>query len=311
MKIIHTLTIISTILLLGCESNNIIDHELISAPDGMVLIESKDKSFGMGRDDVDDPYSSLHTVKFSYNFYMDTTEVTIDDYNSLMRDSNYGYKGYHKTWGDTSPYLPSSGSFPVYKVNWFDAVLYCNARSKKDGFDTLYSYDSISGTPGNLSELLNIKVNLNALGYRLPSEAEWEFACRAGTSTRYYWGDSYNYDTLKNYTWYAYNAVEAAWTEPHAEKNGPQLVATRLPNDFGLYDMLGNVYEWCNDYADYNYYDISPTIDPFGPQSGDERILRGGSYFNLKEEISTTRRKGADPTNSYPPFGFRVVLSLK
>ncbi len=116
-----------------------------------------------------------HLVSFTKDFYMDATEVTQQEYESLM----------------PKPYylgISVGPSFPVFNVTWNEAVLYCNKRSKRDGFDTVYIYSS--------ADLSDIKIDLSKSGFRLPNEAEWEYACRAGTKTNAYWPDS---DTASKY----------------------------------------------------------------------------------------------------------------
>jgi formylglycine-generating enzyme len=194
-----------------------------------------------------------HTVTISSAFMMDSTEVTQEDYLRVLGvnpSSSYSYYGNLRR--------------PVDGVTWHDAVLYCNARSKAEGEDTVYTYSSISGIPGyGCTSLVNIANDFLKNGYRLPTEAEWEYACRAGTTMEYYWGDTMN----TNYCWfrgqYSYNPATTS-------------VATKLPNEFGLYDMSGNVMEWCNDrYARYN---DSAQIDPMGgTTSTHNRVVRGGT----------------------------------
>ncbi|ERP30750.1 formylglycine-generating enzyme family protein [Chitinivibrio alkaliphilus] len=122
---------------------------------------------------------------------------------------------------------------PVETVTWFDAVLYCNALSKAEGRDTVYSYSSISGTPGDgVEDLADLAIDSSANGYYLPTSVQWEYAVRGGTTTTYFWGRSFT--DADDYAWHDGNS--GSTTHP---------VGQKLPNDFGLYDMVGNVSEWC------------------------------------------------------------------
>ncbi|MCC6489529.1 MAG: formylglycine-generating enzyme family protein [Candidatus Hydrogenedentes bacterium] len=135
--------------------------------------------------------------------------------------------------------------------------------------------------------------------YRLPTEAEWEYACRAGESASFYWGDDPNLTEIENYAWYDLNSGNE--THPVGEK---------LPNDWGLYDMGGNVWELCQDWFGGlgEPYSVAPVTDPLGPDSGTRRVARGGGYSYVAEECRSENRGSADPeTDTLPELGFRLV----
>jgi formylglycine-generating enzyme required for sulfatase activity len=139
---------------------------------------------------------------------------------------------------------------------------------------------------------------LRKKGYRLPTEAEWEYACRAGTTTLNYWGDNLEDDTISIYAWFDYNS---SW---HLN-----LVAWKKPNDWKLRDMIGNVREWCNDwYAEG--YPLAPAVNPAGPAMGTERVMRGGGQNNLASDgsLRSASRQKDNPANYRFNCGFRLVI---
>jgi formylglycine-generating enzyme required for sulfatase activity len=222
------------------------------------------------------------------SFFMDTTEVTQADYTSIMNINPSYFKG--------------DSLRPIETVTWFDALLYCNERSKRDGLDTIYSYASVSGTPGDgCSNLGNLTNDMSKSGYRLPTEAEWEYACRAGSTTDYSWGR--NFPPITHEDSLAMDSNAVWWRWPYSDFSSR--VATKLPNALGLYDMSGNVSEWCNDW--YGSYLSGSAIDPTGPATGTYRILRGGAYVNSAISQLSSFRGYVPPDKRASNFGFRCV----
>jgi formylglycine-generating enzyme required for sulfatase activity len=278
-------------------------------PDGMKLISAKNQHFSMGSADGLPDEAPVHTVSFTKSFWMDTTEITQSDFNSVM---TAGYTNYTApSWNQ--PYGVGA-SYPAYYVYWSDAVLYCNARSRQDGLDSVYTYTRIIGTPGNLSDLEGVVIDYTKNGYRLPTEAEWEYACRGGVSEDFYWGKSNDpypvtaADSLEfnnQAVWYA-----NSWTfGSDSSAFGNHIVATKLPNPFGLYDMSGNVYEWCNDW--YGEYTSGAVTDPDGPDTGDWHCLRGGSWGSHATYLRSANRTFSIPDYLYYFIGFRTVLPVE
>ncbi len=162
---------------------------------------------------------------------------------------------------------------PVNRVTWYDAIDFCNRLSEREGLTPAYRRDGY-----------NVSWDSAADGYRLLTEAEWEYACRAGTRTRYSFGDDKG--KLGEYAWYDKNSGGV-----------PHPVGTRQPNPWGLYDMHGNVYEWCWDW--YGFYRSEPQADPVGPPAGKYRMLRGGSFYFGAEFLRSASRNWFRPRNRY------------
>jgi formylglycine-generating enzyme required for sulfatase activity len=201
-----------------------------------------------------------HKVTISKAFYMQTTEVTQGQWKAVMAT---------EPWKGQS-LVKEGPNYAATYVNWDDAVAYCKKLSEKEGKT-----------------------------YRLPTEAEWEYACRAGTETRWSFGDDEK--ALGDYAWYRENAYDI--DEEYAHQ-----VELKKPNAFGLYDMHGNVYEWCHDY--YGVYKQSPAQDPPGPARGSFRVLRGGSWNENSRCRSSAFRLSREAYHRYFSIGFRVVREL-
>jgi formylglycine-generating enzyme required for sulfatase activity len=179
---------------------------------------------------------------------------------------------------------------PVDSVSWYDAVQFCNLLSVSDGFTPYYAIE-----PGG-------RVSRgNGTGYRLPTEAEWECACRAGCTAKYCYGD--DAARLEEFAWYERNSGD----QTHA-------VGALMPNAFGLHDVHGNVWEWCWDwYAPYRKSRRgrgSTVDDPRGPEAGDERVLRGGCWKADSHSLRSAFRNSYCPTEPLLYFGFRLARSF-
>jgi len=210
-----------------------------------------------------------HRVRITKPFYLGVYEVTQAEYERVM-GTNPSWHSENGKKADIVAGLDTS-RFPVENVSWEEAVEFCR----------------------KLSALAEEK----AAGrlYRLPTEAEWEYACRAGTTTRYSFGD--DDASIGRYGWYGDNSDNR--THPVGEKE---------PNAWGLYDMYGNVFDWCQDWYDSGYYENSPTDDPNGPSSGTERALRGTSCGCPPHR--TAHRQSRPPQQRTPIWGFRVAADI-
>jgi formylglycine-generating enzyme required for sulfatase activity len=245
------------------EITNSIGMKLKLVPAGafeMGSIESKD-----GR--------PTHFVTISQPFYLGMHPVTQGEYMEIMKKNPSHFSG-----GDR---------LPVESVSWFDAVTFCNALSRKEN---LPLFDNIHGQTAEVA-------NWEGAAYRLPTEAEWEYACRTGTATRYSFGDREK--LVDQYVWYAANSGNR--THPVGEKN---------PNAFGFYDMHGNVWEWCWDGHDADYYKQSPTSDPRGSGETAYRVIRGGGWRNVSRGVRSAYRRRSAPENRGDSLGFRVARNL-
>jgi formylglycine-generating enzyme required for sulfatase activity len=208
-----------------------------------------------------------HQVTISRSFYLGKYPVTQLEYRKVLKTNPSEFKG---------------GNLPVETVTWYDAVKYCNARSRKEGLSPAYTVNGET-----------ISWNRNASGYRLPTEAEWEYACRAGTTTRYYTGNSAD-AAFKAAAWYDENSRNK--THPVGEKS---------PNAWGICDMMGNVWEWCWDW--YGDYASGAQTNPAGAASGSGRVFRGGSWYNSASICAVALRDYNYPYYRYFSIGFRVV----
>lgn len=226
----------------------------------------------------------LHRV-YVNSFEIGITEITQEQYAAVTGENPSLFKE-----SDTAAmyYMPEgpAGKRPVELVTWYDAARFCNMLSDVSGLERCY--DEISW-----------KCDYTKNGFRLPSEAEWEYACRAGSETMYYAGNTTA--DLDKSAWYSANSSNS--TQPVAKKN---------PNRWGIYDMLGNVYEWTNDwYADTDYYAASPYFNPEGPSSGYMRVFRGGCWFTQPKHTRVSYRDGVPPNHHNLNLGFRVARSLE
>jgi len=211
-----------------------------------------------------------HQVVVS-SFYIDKHLVTQAEYQTVCGKNPSRWK---------------AGRNPVEQVRWSDAVRYCNARSRLEGLKPCY-------------DLQTWECDFSANGYRLPTEAEWEYACRAGTKTTFFFGNSPS--KLRSYAWFDENSG-----------GKPQPVGQKQPNPWGLYDMYGNVWEWCNDFYKVDYYHQSPEEDPKGPKTGETKVVRGGAWKFSTESCRSGYRYNENPGYvdacfGYDIYGFRCV----
>ncbi len=293
---------------------NSLGMQLVRIPAGEFLMGSNESKESLKKafphydpkriETLDDEYPA-HKVRITKPFYMGAHEVSIEQFKKYIERSGHktdaesdgtggwgynaksnAFEGRKLEYSWRSPGFAQQDSHPVVDVTWFDAVRLCDWLSKTEGRK-----------------------------YRLPTEAEWEYACRAGSTTRFNNGDDpdeltksgaiYDVDTSK---------VFPEWT-PFATKSSDKHQFTApigkfKPNAWGLYDMHGNVWEWCSDWHDEKYYANSPAEDPQGPDDGEVKIRRGGSWHTWPFYCRSSFRNWNSRTTRYVLVGIRVVMEV-
>jgi formylglycine-generating enzyme required for sulfatase activity len=269
------------------ETTNSVGAKMILIPPGEFLMGSTDeqvaaalrvaeeiKADGGALNRIENSERPQHRVVISKPFLLGATEVTVGQfkkfsatgYETQAERKNLAQDGKHPTY--LNPNYAVTDDSPAATITWIDAVAYCKWLSEQE-----------------------------KTTYRLPTEAEWEYACRAGTTAQYSFGD--DVALLGHYGWYDRNAGGSSHP-----------AGTKPPNGFGLYDMHGNLAEWCGDFHDEKWYEKSLPNDPNGPITGSLRVLRGG-FWNLNASYCRSASRYANvPSYTNYIYGFRVVRTL-
>jgi formylglycine-generating enzyme required for sulfatase activity len=285
----HNMKIIFVCMLCSIFASLSLSQEMVQVAAG---------TFQMGStDSLDNGAIPLHSVTLG-SFNIDEYEVTYEKWTEVY---NWGLThGYADLAAGTNGFNHSGTNNPITGVNWYDIAKWCNARSEKNGFPPVYYTSSALDTvyrTGDIDLAANaVKWNVN--GYRLPTEAEWEFAARGGNNSLGYIYSGSN--TKGDVAWYAANS-----------DFGTHTVGTKAANELGIYDMSGNIYEWCFDW--YGAYSSESQTDPKGPAIGSNRVMRGGSfYYDDGSQRVTYRGDDFVMSNyrSYGTYGFRCVQTI-
>ena len=255
----------------------------LSPPDNMVFIQGGSFEMGDAFGDGDGDEKPMHTVTVS-DFYLAIHETTFDEYDAFCDATG------HEKPSDQGG---GRGRRPVINVSWNDAVAYCNWLSGQHGYQKVYT---ISGS--------TVTANWNANGYRLPTEAEWEFAARS-RGKKEKWAGTSTESSLASYANYSESGGKDGY-----EYTAP--VGSLRANSAGLHDMSGNVWEWCWDWYDSGYYEKSKNSrDPQGPDSGSYRVRRGGSWYFTPAYARCADRDSFAPDRRNRGLGFRLARPVE
>lgn len=263
---------------LGSTNNAELTNDLILINGGTYLMGSPETEMQRETDEVQ------HEVTVS-DFYIGRYEATQKEYEEVMGENPSNFEG---------------ENLPVENVTWYEAIEYCNKLSEKEGLTPVYTIDGE-----------NVSWDRSANGYRLPTEAEWEYAARAGTTSPFNTENSISDEEANYYGHYPYGIEENYFTQENLETEPGQYRQTTVeadsfsPNKWGLYNIHGNVAEWCFDY--YGAYDLENTDNPSGPTTGTLRVNRGGGWNDYAKHLRCAYRASTTPDQKMSNIGFRVV----
>lgn len=257
----------------------------VDIADELVLINGGTFQMGSPESEMQrETDETQHEVTVS-DFYIGRYEVTQEQYEKVMGDNPSNFSG---------------ENLPVENVTWYDAIEYCNRLSEQEGLTPVYTVDGE-----------NVSWDRSANGYRLPTEAEWEYAARAGTTTPFNTETSISDEEANYYGHYPYGIEENYFSQDNLETEPGQYRQTTVevnsfsPNNWGLYNIHGNVAEWCFDY--YGAYDLENTDNPSGPTTGTLRVNRGGGWNDYAKHLRSAYRASTTPNQGMSNIGFRIA----
>jgi formylglycine-generating enzyme required for sulfatase activity len=253
------------------ELRNTLGMKLVRVPAGTFRMGSPKEEVYRNEDETQ------HDVSITKPFYLGVYEVTQGQYEGIMGKNPAFFSA--AGGGKQRVENKKTADYPVERVSWHDAVEFCKKLSAKE-----------------------------SKKYRLPTEAEWEYACRAGAKTVFHTGNDFN-SNLANINGLIYSSYGKEEAGPFHRSTVK--VGEYKPNAFGLHDMHGNVQEWCSDWYAADYYAKSPKEDPQGPAEGSERVLRGGAWPSSAKACRSALRNQMAPEQSSWTSGFRVVMEAK
>ncbi len=292
----------------GLHSQGMVNEsEIVKTPQGREMVIVKSGSFQMGntRNDSEgfEREKPIHDVELTYEYCIGKNPVTFEEYDEFCEAT--GREAPHdEDWG--------RGKRPVINVTWKDAIEYCNWLSRREGLS--YAYDPEDTLLDGNGKITTDIMQVN--GYRLPTEAEWEYAARGGHKhvKLYKYAGSNRMDEVG---WYWKNSGDERlegtdsdwdWDAIIANNNRTQEVGQKKANELGLHDMSGNVWEWCHDW--YGEYTSDPQVNPIGPNKGTYRVERGGSWYINSCGTRIAIRFMLTPIYCYNNLGFRLARTI-
>lgn len=271
-KITFYPTLLLTIFTFFAFNTNLLENNLIQVKGGTFKMGSKKSDTSAELDEQKE-----HTVTLN-TFEINKFEVTVWEWKQFIK-ANKMKMPPKPTWG-------WQDNYPINGITWNEAIAYCNWLSIKENLQPCYTKKGP-----------NFLCNFQANGYRLPTEAEWEFAAKGGTSSKNYRFSGS--DKIEDVAWYKSNS-----------KGHPNTIGTKLPNELGIYDMSGNVWEWCWDWYNKDFYKQEKGDNPKGPEMGERRTVRGGSWDSQPNYIRPANRISTIPSKTHEFYGFRTARTL-
>ena len=261
----------------------------------MIRVEAGEFVAGEPKKELATSYFHLsHKVTLTRPYFIADREVTVEQFREFEKESLPPHEKPHD-WPGPDPLISPTPDCPVQRVSWYDAILYCNWLSKREGRTPCYVFRNMAPAQKGAAPLPIWDCLWDADGYRLPTDAEWERACRAGTTSGYFYGE----DELLLHRYGTYSSGQKKATNP---------VGTLLPNPWGFFDMHANLWEWCWDV--FENYTVEPTMDPRGPdpsKSSAGRVVRGGGVANRGGDWRSSARGETYPTYRNYNQGFRIA----